>query len=369
MIQKFFRKVLQFLRTYFTHRSMKEPFSPGAMAIITDYANRLIRRNLPLPLLRKGGDFPFIAHALEAHFLRLKEQRDLRLPDLSLDNQTVAVFSDFGGDHPESKVRSYSFLFASYNQLHWFKDQMALLRAKHRLDNPYKEIAFKDLRYGPLHRALDEYLLTLNNLVPGFLLTLIIDKDVAKLFTTGTDGIDPVNALKSAGLGVWPQKEAERVLRIMHSLAYLISLLASDGQKVFWMTDDDAIVANDERKRATGNLLQRLLGHYSKNKYSTVGMATPFDEEYFLHDLLSAPDLAAGAIEHYFSNKKAIESKGIRQDVDKILVWMAYEGISLRRDVIRIKKSASSTRGLDVVSVTFSPTLEAKNVVQVPLLR
>jgi len=342
-------------------------FSPQAMATITDYANRIIRTDPAVPLLRKGEDFPFIAHALEAHFMRLKEQRNLRLPDLSLDNETVVVLSDYGGDQQTSKCRSYSFLLASYNQLHWFKEQMQLVRSKYGLSD--KEIAFKDLRYGPLSRALEEYLVTLNNLVPGLLLTVIVDSDVTRLFSTGTDGIMPVDALKAAGLGDWSKKEAERLLRIMHSLAYLISVLARNGQKILWMTDNDSIVANDKRKDETAKLLQRLLSHYSANRYAAVGIATPFAEDSFLHDLLSAPDLVAGAIEHYFSNRPAIESKGIREDVNKILIWMAYEGISLRRDVVRIKRSIGDQDRLEIASVNFSPTLEAKNVVAVPIYR
>jgi hypothetical protein len=342
--------------------------SPQAVAAITEYANRLIRVDPPIPLLGATGDFPFIARALEQHFIRLKKTNELRLPDLSLGNETVAVFSDYGGEHPESKCRTYSFLLVSYNSLRYFEEAMAEIRVKNGLNEPYKEIAFKDLSYGPLRRSLDDYLRILNNLVPGFLVTVIIDKDIANIFTTGTDGVSPVEALRDAGLGDWPPKEAERLLRIVHAISYLVSVLAKGGQKLLWITDNDSIVGNESRKIATGVLLRRLLDHYSNNKYPTVGMATPFADASYLDDLLSATDLISGAVEHYFSRVDGTAAQAVRDDVNKILVWMAYEGVSLRRDVVRIRKAKpGDVNALEVATVSFMPTEQAKNVITVAI--
>ena len=342
---------------------MDDDLSSEAIASVTEYANRLIRKDVPIPLLTDGTDFPFISHALEQHFLRLKEANDLRLPDLSLGNETVAIFSDYGGDHDTSKCRTYSFLFANYDAIGPFRDAMTEIRIRHGLADPHKEIAFKDLGYEPLRRSLDDYLRTLNNLVPGFLLTVIVDKDVATLFSDS-----PTNALEQAGLGTWPRKEAERLLRIIHILTYLATLLAKSGQKLFWMTDDDSIVANLTRKGQVAELFGRLLHHYSNNEYPTIGIATPFSEASYLRDLLSATDLIAGSLEHYYSRLKTDASSKVRDDANKILVWMGYEGVSLRRDAIRIRRSPDDVANrANVATVKFVPTEEATNVVAVPI--
>ena len=78
------------------------------------------------------------------------------LPDLSaLDNRTVGIFSDYGGEDSSSRFFIYSFLVCAFGSLEPFKQQMAALRAKSDIRG--KEIAFKDFRWGPLRRMLPAY--------------------------------------------------------------------------------------------------------------------------------------------------------------------------------------------------------------------
>jgi hypothetical protein len=53
-----------------------------------------------------------------------------------------------------------------------------------------------------------------------------------------------VKLLEDMGLGGREPREVEKLLRIVHMVAYLIALLGVDGQKIFWMSDHDAICAN-----------------------------------------------------------------------------------------------------------------------------
>jgi hypothetical protein len=85
------------------------------------------------------------------------------------------------------------------------------------------------------------------NWLPGFLCTVAVDKRISTLFGPLDDPSVPgmlVKLLEDMGLGGREPREVEKLLRIVHMVAYLIALLGVDGQKIFWMSDHDAICAN-----------------------------------------------------------------------------------------------------------------------------
>ncbi len=47
--------------------------------------------------------------------------------------------------------------------------------------------------------------------------------------------------LEAEEIGHWKPEIAEKALRVTHFVSFLTALLAHDGQKIFWMTDNDAM--------------------------------------------------------------------------------------------------------------------------------
>ena len=60
--------------------------------------------------------------------------------------------------------------------------------------------------------------------------------------------------------GKWKPAMFEKSMRIIYTLTYFIKLLIPSGKKIFWMTDQDAIMANENKTEDTSSgCLMRLI--------------------------------------------------------------------------------------------------------------
>ncbi|WZB75511.1 hypothetical protein WJ972_03785 [Achromobacter insuavis] len=207
-----------------------------------------------------------------------ESRKELLLPNLRDENSSIAIYSDYGGESHNSKYLTYSFLICAWDQTGAFHASMQKIREKFKLNEPFKEISFKDFRYGPISRALDDYLKNLSNLVNGLLLTVVIEKSVGSVFGEEEKSAHQfiTKTLGDAGFGSWKPDVAEKILRIVHFPAYLVALLSKPGQNVFWMTDHDSIAPTEEQHKKVLNLFGNLLPHYCKHELGTISGAVPF---------------------------------------------------------------------------------------------
>ncbi len=243
------------------------------------------------------------------------------------------MFSDYGGD--QGRYRTYSFAVVDWNALHGCVQHFKTIREKHGLNAPYKEIAFKSMGYGPQDRALDDFLFAAEH-APGLLFNLIVEDSIQSL--GAEDGKRSHRAfeelLRREGLGDWKGAVAERLLRIVHTVAYLVALLARDGQKIMWMTDHDAIAANADKLKHLGAVLGRVLQLYARVSYGTIGYAVPFpsgEDDLCLRDLLSIADLSAGSIAHFYTAVATSDDPKIKIGANKVLLWLSQQGLVLKR--------------------------------------
>jgi hypothetical protein len=172
---------------------------------------------------------------------------------------------------------------------------MAALREKAQIGN--KEVAFKDFGMGQLRRMLPAYLRLVDQYVSGLVFTLVVDKNIPSLFGSAEAPQHAVSALKEFGYGDVRPKVAEKLFRVVHTTAFLLALLAHQGQKIFWMTDNDAIGETPERHRQLLSVLNSVIPLYTTKTFSLLGGALPFQPRAFeILDLLSIADVAAGAV-------------------------------------------------------------------------
>jgi hypothetical protein len=248
------------------------------------------------------------------------------------------VFSDYGGESSNSRYLTYSFLFLAYDDMAFWFEESNRLRSRYKLDDPQKEIAFKDLNYGPISRCLSDWL-KLADFVRGLLFTLVVDKKVVS--ATGRQDKAVMKelslTLSELGFGAWKPPIAEKMIRVLHIICYWLAVLSSGGQKILWMTDDDAIMANEDKSESLGRLLANVLAIYTENKYKVLGYAKPYhdaDEKTNLNDLLSIPDLAAGATESLFTVKSLRSDPQVKDGTNTILEWLAYQGLGLKKQTM-----------------------------------
>ena len=321
------------------------PPSQEVLRELTDYADKLAWKSPSLDVLGKNYEesFPVLTQIIQEQIKLSHERGKLILPNLqAFDNQTVAIFTDYGGEHKASRYLTYSTLLCAWDLCGLFLRRMKEIRTDHKLND--SEIAFKKFKRGELQRALPHYLDALDT-VPGFLFTVAVDKSVATLF--GADARETQMAVsaifQTEKLGERKPKVNEKLLRISHILAFLVALFYKSGQKLFWKTDHDAISPSLEMHKKTLILLQRVLAMYVKeeNMPKEIGAALPFDQPMIeLMDLLSATDICAGSISDYLTRMRTVGTSNVRVKggCDNVLRWLAHEGIGLKKMTVLIEK-------------------------------
>lgn len=293
---------------------------------------------IEFPTSREGVVFPPLTAAVDAVLRELHEREQLVLPDLGAPNQTIGIFSDYAGDDRGSDFVSYSFLLMAYNYHDVFGEEVQRLRQKFMMSHLEKEIAYKDRGFGPIARALPGYLEALDDRVAGWLVSVAVDKRLKTVMGfPGHEGEEEIRKqFESAGVGGWKTAVGERVLRVAHLASYLLAVVVGEGQKVFWMTDNDDIVANQTKGQRTMRIFQSLIPEYTRKRVGTVGWAVPFqDPRSMVHeDLLSATDLACGAISGHLrlNSDEAAATKA----AEPIVRWLSRDGVGLRKILIRL---------------------------------
>jgi hypothetical protein len=94
-----------------------------------------------------------------------------------------------------------------------------------------------------MRKALPGYLDLLNGYVPGLLFTIVVEKRIVSLFgpQDRSTGVTLSQQLEEKGVGKLKPDIAEKAFRVVHTAAFLTALLGHAGQKIFWMSDHDAI--------------------------------------------------------------------------------------------------------------------------------
>ena len=322
----------------------------SAVQALTALAQELSWKNPDVEVLREemAEHHPVLTKLMQDCIRSSHHRGKLILPDLeSFDNKTVAIFSDYSGDS-SGLFYTYAFLVCAFDQTGGFTEKMKDTRVKHKLGN--KEIGFKDFGMGQLQRAIPEFLSYSDALIPGILFNIVIDKRMISLFGENSKQTQRQMAseLKDKGFGDWKPEVAEKLMRVVHISAFLTALLASDGQKIFWMSDHDAICPNEQKHQKMLELFCNVLQVYKAPQcnFHTVGGASPFTERHIATlDLLSLADIVAGSVEHYLTRKngQADENFDVKQGSDKVLQWLAHDGIGLKKMNMIIRPGDNNT--------------------------
>lgn len=278
--------------------------------------------------------------------IKMHERRRLLLPDFS-NSKTVLIFSDYGGDSKQERFKTYSFLFADYDSVGTiFHQAMTKIRNEHFVDYPNKEISFKEFGNRNIDNALSEYLNVVNMMIHGLLVTLVVDKNIKGLFGDKRKILAAVN--KSSDYK-WKNPDLlEKMMVVASIVAYFLKLLVEANHKVFWLTDNDPIFANDKVGKVTSQTVGNILESFCRPfKFKTFGYGKSGDFEKFdlfsFIDALSLTDITGGAMNHYltkfYTAKETCteETFEIKSGADKVTRWLTYQGFLLNKMNLMIR--------------------------------
>ena len=97
--------------------------------------------------------------------------------------------------------------------------------------------------------------------------------------------------------GRWVIPGFENMVRIVHFVCLLLGAASRPNQHVTWITDEDEIVANDDRLTDVMNLMASMSGLYVDHPLGEFAMnSTQVDSgDRAFEDFVAGPDLVAGA--------------------------------------------------------------------------
>lgn len=287
---------------------------------------------------RKLGPFkvPVLSdgHPLYARLLAGEAERLDSLPDFS-DDKGLFVFSDFGGEHKEADFTTYSILICSADKRCVFDERVNELRRVFGLNDPWKELCFKGLKYGPVSRALEGFLYLADNFVHGALITILVDKKIPSMFGANKHRTHQEirDLLQENGLGKWRGGVPEKLLRVSHAIGVFMSLLAHSGQRVMWLCDHDSI--NEEGKDRGFAHTQKIFAHclnmYCDNIHLEIGFAKPFFDDAGTSDLLSLTDFSAGIMQEIIQSKMLSRDLELSNEKAKLAEWMGTKSAFLTK--------------------------------------
>lgn len=313
----------------------------GGQIDLIRLANRLVLKTPPTAEISLAR----APNLIKSLHLNLQENLGsiVQLPDLR-DAEFVGIFSDYGGDEPDSGYLTYSFLITALDGVDSTLARLEEVRSKHGLLSPRREMAFKNLEYGPLMRALPDWM-SRGDELRGLLFTLLVDKRSKSVITQ--DSKEAIEAMiaeaTTAGVPV-PQKRDtfERYYRIASCVAYWTSLLCREGQQVIWISDNDSSAANPKlmvslRERVMSLAADLRPGLKVTFSYGAESDVPPTADGF--RELLSFPDLAAGALAHGMSRAILRGAPGPGEHLPKrpkareILRWLAWQRIGLKKSI------------------------------------
>jgi len=173
--------------------------------------------------------------------------------------------------------------------------------------------------------------------------------------------LDPASAIDESNLFTpvrhWKKSSLEELFRVVALVSLLIAGLSRPGQNILWVSDEDAILANEARMREVpqlvggmmSNLLDHTLGHL---RYTT----THYDSgQGHLEDLVAIPDLVAGALLSYLQCDGALNGGPVSLDerANPIMWWLTnITSISSR---IMIVDKSKTDQHCSVKTLTLTP--------------
>jgi len=264
--------------------------------------------------------------------------------------KTLLLVADFGGHHQKQHFDTYTFLILDLaKNTQWMAGQHHF--RKDILPNR-RRMSFKALNDGMRRRALVPFLRGAAD-IEGFLIQFAISKMGGSLFTGASE-----DEIGSELLERWKTNVQERLLRVLHLSAFLLSGLSVPGQDLLWIIDEDDIAANVPQLTDLTHLFARVLSSYCSHtlghiRCSTTGIAD--DGSLVLEDLAAIADLTTGALgelctgfiaEDLFPRKGLVTPlpSNLTSKTKLIASWMAAPDFSIRRHTTILELRPGSTR-------------------------
>lgn len=262
--------------------------------------------------------------------------------------KSFAVYSDYSGKS-NGDYHTYSFLFTPLEHVGNYYEKVMEARKEHSFLQG--ELSFKKMGQNErMFKVVNEALRASNNLLPGVLFNICVEKEINSLFSD--DQRKSKKILKSrfeeSGFKNMPKNSIESALRISHFSSFLISLLLLPKHIVFWMSDNEDDFypdKNESIRKEFINLLNRVLPIYQEKQCEFLNFNTQGAIDAKWHrELVSLVDISAAGINDILTATKRGEA--VKKKTEVIGKWLSLKnGLSLQKINIIITKKGDRIHG------------------------
>jgi hypothetical protein len=210
-----------------------------------------------------------------------------------LSGPTIALMSDYGGEHRTSRYDVISILVLdSENTGQW---EYMRREIRHSSLKDSRRMSFKNLGDYRRKQALEPFLLAANS-ITGVCASFAIHKEVKFLCTNPKQFGELTQQLNLEG--GWNAKTLDHMIRLVHFISLLIAGLSQPNQNIYWISDEGSFFANTPRCQDVNRLASYFTSYYVKHQLGELGIGTTqIDEDNLrLEDLTAIPDLVAGTV-------------------------------------------------------------------------
>jgi hypothetical protein len=264
--------------------------------------------------------------------------------------RALLLVADFGGHHRKQHFDTYTFLILDLTKnqewLAWQRHFRNAILPNHR------RMSFKSLNDGMRRRAIVPFMRAAAG-IEGCLAQFAISKVGGSFFTSVSD-----DELGGKLLKRWKPDIRERLLRVLHLSAFLLSGLSAPSQDVLWIIDEDDIAANVAMLTDLTELFARISESYSSHTLGHLRCgttATVEDGSLASEDLAAIADLTTGALGEIctgFVTHDVFPRKGLITPLPTnlswktrlIASWMSAPGLPIRRHTTILELCPSSTK-------------------------
>lgn len=237
---------------------------------------------------------------LNNKFIELQQKSANSFPDLR-SSQSLLLGSDYSGETSDAPYYVYSFIFTTLDS--WAKWEPIRLQIRKEIFSDSRRMSFKNLGDNQRKRALIPMLNAANSL-EGLSFSIAINKKCKSLFS-GEVPLDLQNP-SFEPYKKWKSSVLEKAFITIHFLAFILAGLSKTGQNVLWFSDEDNIVANDQRVYELTNLFAWISSEYLRFSLGHLRCGTSRCDNGTrqIEDFLAIPDLIGGAISEQLKLKK-----------------------------------------------------------------
>ena len=256
--------------------------------------------------------------------------------------EMIFIGSDYSGEQKNSRYYAISIIFTVLENIDTWENERGKLREKYLPDG--RRISYKNLGDKLRNRILIPFLSIANN-IPGIIITILVDKQIESFFQEDENILE--KSLMSNDSLHWKDNEFEKLMQVIHWCSFFLAGLSREGQNVLWITDEDAIIPNNERLYQTCEVFSRVSSHYLPHNLGHMRIGTTKSDtgKRDIEDLIAIPDLVAGTLCHVLTeywNYGGVPSSGlilpslknIPDKTKKIMNWFSDDRQLLKRLVI-----------------------------------